>query len=100
MKPRVRQVIAITLLATALVSDRALAAASSQRIARLPENRNLVTRLTQHLRRVVVGVRIQLVRLERGQAPNEIAIISSVRTPKFRSGLLSVFQLYLPPPVL
>lgn len=100
MKTRVRQVIAVTLLATALASDRALAIAVTK-VERVPENRNLVTKLSQHLRRAVVGVKIQLVRLDQVEFSSEPGAPVVVRSvPNFRSGLLSLSTLYLPPPVL
>lgn len=100
MTPRVRQAIAVALVATALASDRSLAAAQAQhKPDRLPESKNLVTRLTQQLRRVVVGVKIQMIGPENRFAPVSLVVhVESEDTLRVASRL-NVLLLNLPPPL-
>ena len=102
MKFRVRQAIAVALVATALASDRTLAAAQAQhKPDRLSEPKNLVTRLAQQLRRVVVGAKVQLLAREDRDVPAcPVVRISFADTLGSGPSRLSDLQLHLPPPAL
>jgi hypothetical protein len=102
MKIRVRQVIAVALVATALASDATLAAAQArQQPDRSPESKNLVTRLTQQLRRSVVGAKVQLlVRQDQFAPVIQVERVAIEDTLGCASSRLSDLQLHLPPPVI
>jgi len=102
MKIRVRQAIAVALVATALASDPTLAAARTQhKPDQLPESKSLVTRLAQQLHRSVVGAKVELlVRQDRFAPAARVERISFENTLGSCAPRLSDLQLHLPPPTL
>ena len=98
---KTRTIVAVTLLATALCADRAVASAAAQgaRVEAEPVARGFAQRLTVSLRRVVPAVKLSPSRQE-GVAPavrgGEIAGDQAV----VRWVVGMPFQFRLPPPVV
>ncbi|MGA2230959.1 MAG: hypothetical protein ABSH22_08675 [Tepidisphaeraceae bacterium] len=95
----VSRAVAMTLVATALCADRAVAAPRD--ICPGPEtkaNLNLVERLSVNLRRVVRPARIVEVRREKDRPA--VAIVNVSDCPIVARVSLSPFQFRMPPPVI
>jgi hypothetical protein len=94
----VRQVVAVTLVATALCADRVVASAPHLQNRPEPQTaRSLVGRLSVSFRRVVPTVR--LVETRRDQEPMARVLPVVIDQPVIMPLRLSPFQFRLPPPV-
>ena len=99
MNGKARHIVAITLVATALCADRAVAAAPALRPQVATAAGKLVTRLSVSLRRVVPAVHVYESRRD-GLADSDVTIVRS-SSPLARCGEeLSLLVLHLPPPTL
>lgn len=94
----VRQVVAVTLVATALCADRVMASAPDlQSRPQTQSDRTLVGRLSVSFRRVVPAVR--LVEVRRDQEHTAMVLPVLLDRPIVLPSRLSPFQFRLPPPV-
>jgi hypothetical protein len=99
MKGKARQLVAITLMATALCADRAVSAAPEIRPQVATAAGKLVTRLSVSLRRVVPSARVFESRRDGLAASSVKNRWTSNATVRFGTEL-SPLTLHLPPPML
>jgi hypothetical protein len=99
MNRRLSHILAMTLVATALCADRAVAS-SAERVATVTENRSLVGRLSTGLRRTVTPVQF----IAERQAGRPVSPVSHpVETPVMppvRVTPVTPAQFPLPPPLV
>ena len=94
----IRRVVAVTLVATALCADRAVAVPAAVRPdpANLARGKTLVARLTVNLRRSLPA--LQLVQARRDQDSPSRLIRAAFQSVAVVRSALSPFQFRLPPP--
>jgi hypothetical protein len=93
----VQRALALTLVATALCADRAMASPVSERPDATVAQGTLVGRLSVSLRRCVPAVR--LLETRRDQDRPALAVVAIPRLPLIAPAAFSPFQFRMPPPL-